>query len=237
MDYIYTKLIVSVIALLILIYIYGKFFKKDSVIYYERKVNNFYYQNKLFFSLVIILIIIGIITFRLEKEVKKRKDTIDKYSLMIAIIIYLKIKGISQEEKSKLKEKLESIFDNEKFKSKSNKMEDVYKEKCPPGSVCPLPKKKEKPFNLDKELEKQIKILSYASKENALRNAILDAYRNETDENWEYVLDILTDELEQLVPNVKASELCGALGGFCIAAFQSKNFALGLANLFKTKSY
>ncbi len=218
-----------------LLLIYGKFFRKESVIYYERKVNNFYYQNKLFFSLIIILIIIGIVTYRLEKEVKKRNKIINEYSLMIATITYLKIKGIKQEEKQKLEEKLNQIYE-EIFKKTNEKLENVYKQKCPPGSICPLPKKI-KTFDLKKELEKQIKILSYTTSNNSLRNAIQDAFRNDTDENWEYVLDILTDELEILVPNVKVSEVCGALGGVCIAALGNKNFALGLANLFKAKTY
>ncbi len=65
MDYLYTKIIVIITAILFCIYIYARYVDKYSVIYYERKVNYFYYTHKLAIFLFFMLLIIGYVFYRI----------------------------------------------------------------------------------------------------------------------------------------------------------------------------
>ncbi len=212
-----------------------RYFKKDSVLQYERKFNNFYYQNKLFIFLLILLVILGIVMYRTEKEVIKRKKIIEKYKLTIAIITYLKMPTTLGPDLENVKKILNDVI-KKNFEEVNEKINEYNNEKCKNENVCiKRTVKDSKNFNLNKELEKQIKILQYTTENIALRNALIEAYKSDNEENWEYVLDLLTDELLLLVPNITSTELCKGLGTICVSAFAQKNALFGLAYLIGSK--
>ena len=91
------------------------------------------------------------------------------------------------------------------------------------GIVCS--RKIVKEFNIDDAIEKEIKLLEYTTPNYALRNALKN-------QKWEYAIDIITDELQGLYPNITIKQVGMALSDAAIAGFRNQHPAFGLGNLF-----
>ncbi len=225
MEYLYTKIIVIITAILFSTYIYARYVDKYSVIYYERKINYFYYTHKLAIFLFFILLIIGFVFYRIEKSNIKDKKIINNYALMIDMLS-TKIpfygdegdKKNQEETMTKIKNKLDPLL-QELHTKRIAKIDCNLKNQ---GIVCE--RKFEKEYNYEDAIDKEIKLLEYTTSNYALRTALKN-------QNWEYAIDIMTDELEELYPNITLKQVGVALSDAAIAGFRNQHPAFGLGNL------
>jgi len=230
MDYLYTKIIVIITAILFSIYIYARYVDKYSVIYYERKVNYFYYTHKLAIFLFFMLLIIGYVFYRIEKSNKKDRKIINNYALLVDMLS-TKVPIIRGDNESE-NEQNKIIKDiKEKLKPKLKK---IYKERLAVRE-CNIKNREIKcemkyvyEFNddqLEDAINQEIKFLEYTTKNNALRNALKA-------QNYKLAIDIILDELEELYPNITLKQLGVALSDAAVAGFRNQHPAFGLGYLF-----
>jgi hypothetical protein len=226
MDYLYTKVIVILTAILFFIYIYARYIDKYSVIYYERKVNNFYYTHKLAIFLFFMLLIIGYVFYRIEKSNIKDKKIINSYALMIDILqtkINKKDIDVTEEQRNEIRERLEP------------KLKEVYNQKiltrqCNINNKglqeCKITFKND--FDYEKAINDEIRFLEYNTPNNALRFALKN-------EEWKLAIDIMLDDLQNLFPSITKEQIGVALSKAVIAGFRNQHPAFGLGYLVTSK--
>jgi hypothetical protein len=230
MDYLYTKIIVIITAILFCIYIYARYVDKYSVIYYERKVNYFYYTHKLAIFLFFMLLIIGYVFYRIEKSNKKDRKIIKNYGLLIDMLS-TKVPIIGGDEKSEREQLdiIKQIKDNLK-----PKLKELYEERQQ-VRLCNIKNRKIQceikyvnvftDDQLEDAINTEIKFLEYTTSNYALRNALKS-------QNYKLAIDIILDQLEELYPNITLKQLGVALSDAAVAGFRNQHPAFGLGNLF-----
>ena len=231
-EFLLTKIVVSITALLFITYIYFKLTHNQKIYHFEKKLNSIYYSQKVVFLLFIILLIVGLVFYRIEKNVLIRNKTIEEYKFAMALLAYqiqpiqlsLKDDGeVSEFEKEK--DILRKFLEN-KIKERFNKKEISPKlMDCDAEGVCKIVYKKNK-YDVEKAIQQELKLFQYYIQNYSIRNAI-------ERQDWLSAIYMLNDELTSIYPNVTNEELVSGFGNILFTIVGGKPL-VGFASLLKT---